>query len=106
MRQKKKEVLALAVFPKRRASSSCGGLRVLKEHRGCGVGSTILDSLVSEGSSRERYCIPYNNLRYFYAAKGSEEIKPLQAPNFICNRFRGYRARGLDVILMMKKPTG
>ena len=82
------------------------GMRVLKEHRGRGVGSAILDSLVSEGSSRDRYCIPYSNLRHFYAAKGFEEIKPLEAPNFICNRFRGYRARGLDVILMMKKPIG
>ncbi len=82
------------------------GMRVLKEHRGRGVGSVILDSLVSEESSRDRYCIPYINLRHFYATKGFEEIKPLEAPDFICNRFRGYRARGLDVILMMKKPIG
>jgi GNAT superfamily N-acetyltransferase len=82
------------------------GMRVLKEYRGRGVGNAILDSLVSEESSRDRYCIPYSNLRHFYAAKGFEEIKPLEAPNFICNRFKGYRARGLDVILMRKKPIG
>ncbi len=82
------------------------GMRVLKEHRCRGVGSAILDSLASEGSSRDRYCIPYSKLRHFYAAKGFEEIKPFEAPNFICNRFRNYRARGLDVILMRKKPTG
>ena len=82
------------------------GVRVLKEHRGRGVGSAILDSLVSEGSGRDRYCIPYSNLRHFYAAKGFEEINPLKASNFICNRYRGYRARGLDVILMIKKLIG
>jgi GNAT superfamily N-acetyltransferase len=80
------------------------GMRVLKEHHGRGAGSAILDSLVSEVSSRDCYCIPYSNLRNFYAAKGFEEIKPLEAPIFICNRFRDYRARGLDVILMRKKP--
>ena len=82
------------------------GVRVLKEHRGRGVGSAILDSLVSEGSSRDPFCIPYTSLRHFYAANGFEEIKPLEAPNFICKRFRGYRARGLDVILMRKKSIG
>ena len=82
------------------------GMRVLKEYRGRGVGSAILDSLVRAGSSRERYCIPYSNLRHFYAAKGFEEIKPLEAPNFICKRFRCYRARGLDVIIMWRKPVG
>jgi len=82
------------------------GMRVLKEHRGRGAGSAILDSLVSEVSSRDCYCIPYKYLRHFYAAKGFEEIKPLEALNFICNRFRGYRARGLDVMLMRKKPIG
>jgi GNAT superfamily N-acetyltransferase len=82
------------------------GMRVLKEHRGRGVGSAIIDSLVRKESSRDCYCIPYNNLQHFYAAKRFEEIKPLEAPNFICNRFRDYRARGLDVILMRKKPIG
>ena len=82
------------------------GMRVLKEHRDRGAGSAILDSLVREESSRDHYCIPYSNLRHFYAAKGFEEIKPLEAPIFICNRIRGYRSRGLDVILMRKKPAG
>ena len=82
------------------------GMRVLKEHRSRGVGSAILESLVSVESGRDRYCIPYSNLRHFYAAKGFEEIKPFEAPNFIYNRFNGYRARGLDVILMRRKPIG
>jgi GNAT superfamily N-acetyltransferase len=82
------------------------GMRVLKEHRGRGVGNAILDSLVNEGSSRDCYCISYSYLRHFYAAKGFDEITPLEAPNFLSNRFRGYRARGLDVILMRKKPIG
>jgi len=79
------------------------GVRVLKEHRGRGVGSAILDSLVNVGSIRDRYCIPYSNLRHFYAARGFDEIKPPEAPEFLCSRFRGYRNRGLDVILMRKK---
>ena len=79
------------------------GMRVLKEHRGRGVGNAILDSLISEERSRDYYCIPYCHLRHFYAAKGFDEIKPSEAPNFLCNRYRGYRTRGLDVILMRKK---
>ena len=82
------------------------GMRVLREQRGRGVGKAILDSLVIEGSSRDCYCIPYSYLRQFYAAKGFDEITPSKAPNFLCDRFRDYRDRGLDVILMRKKPIG
>ena len=82
------------------------GMRILREQRGRGVGKAILDSLVIEGSSRDCYCIPYSYLRQFYAAKGFDDITPSEAPNFLCDRFRDYRARGLDVILMRKKPIG
>ncbi len=82
------------------------GMRVLREQRGRGVGKAILDSLVIEGSNRDYYCIPYSYLRQFYAAKGFDEITPSEAPDFLCDRFRDYRARGLDVILMRKKPIG
>lgn len=61
------------------------GMRVLKEYRGHGVGSAILNSLVNEERSRSCYCIPYTHLRYLYAAKGFEEIKPLEAPSFLGN---------------------
>jgi len=82
------------------------GMRVLKEHRGRGVGNAILDSLVSEGDSCDCYCMPFRNLRHFYAAKGFDEIKTSEAPDFLCNRFRSYRTRDLDVILMKKKSIG
>ena len=82
------------------------GMRVLKEYRGRGVGSAILDFLVSEGGGRDCYCIPYSYLRDFYAAKGFDEIRPSDAPKFLCDRIKNYRARTLDVILMRKKPIG
>ena len=81
------------------------GMRVLKEHRGGGVGKAILNSLVSEGLSRDCYCIPYSYLRQFYAAKGFNEIPPSEAPDFLRDRFSNYLARGLDVILMRRKPV-
>jgi GNAT superfamily N-acetyltransferase len=80
------------------------GMRVLEEHRGRGVGKTILHSLASQGSNRDCYCIAYNNLRHFYADKGFDEIKPSEAPTFLCDRFRDYQARGLNVIIMRRKP--
>ncbi len=79
------------------------GMRVLKEHRGGGVGKAILKLLVSEASSRACYCIPYSYLRKFYAVKGLNEIAPEEAPGFLRDRFRNYRGRGLDVILMKRK---
>jgi GNAT superfamily N-acetyltransferase len=79
------------------------GMRVLEEHQGRGVGKAILHSLTSEGSNRECYCIPYTYLRHFYATKGFDAIKPSEAPSFLCDRFRDYRARGLDVIIMRRK---
>ena len=82
------------------------GMRVLKEHRGRGVGSAILDFLISKGGNRDCYCISYKYLRHFYAAKGFDEIKPSDVPKFLCERFDSYRARDLDVILMRKKQIG
>ena len=80
------------------------GMRVLKEHRGSGVGKAILNSLIREVRRRDFYCIPYSLLRRFYATMGFNEIAPWEAPDFLRNRFRNYRARGLDVILMRRKP--
>jgi GNAT superfamily N-acetyltransferase len=82
------------------------GMRILKEHRGRGVGKAILGSLISEMGSRECYCIPSSYLRHFYASKGFDEIKPSGAPSFLRNRLKDYRARGLDVILMRKNQEG
>jgi hypothetical protein len=79
-------------------------MRVLEEHRGRGVGKAILDLLARKGNNRDCYCIPYGSLRQFYSAKGFNEIAPEKAPDFLGNRFKNYRARGLDVILMRRKP--
>ena len=81
------------------------GIRVMKEHRGRGVGNAILDSLVIEAGDQYCYCIPYSYLHNFFADRGFDEIKPPEAPGFLCNRFRCYRVRGLDVILMRRKPV-
>ena len=81
------------------------GMRVLEEYRGRGVGKAILDSLVREANSRDCYCIPYSRLRQFYSAGGFNEIKPPDAPGFLHDRFMQYQARGLDVIIMRRKPT-
>ena len=78
------------------------GMRVLKEHRGRGVGKAILNLLVNKRSGRDCYCIPYSYLRRLYTAKGFNEIAPSEAPDFLRERFRNYRARGLDVILMRR----
>jgi GNAT superfamily N-acetyltransferase len=79
------------------------GMRVLEKHRGRGVGKVILGSLVKEGDDRDCYCIPYSNLQEFYTAKGFHKIAPSNAPDFLRDRFKDYRSRGLDVILMRRK---
>ena len=81
------------------------GMRVLKKHRGRGVGKAILDALVREGNNRDCYCIPYGSLRQFYSSRGFDEIKPSEAPGFLHDRFRQYQSRGLDVIIMRRKPA-
>ena len=81
------------------------GMRVLKENRGRGVGKAILDTLVREASSRDCFCIPYSSLRQFYSAVGFNEIKPSEAPGFLYDRFMQYQVRGLDVVIMRRKPA-
>jgi GNAT superfamily N-acetyltransferase len=79
------------------------GMRVLEKHRDRGVGKAILGSLVREGSKRDCYCIPYRYLQQFYSAKGFDKIAPSIAPDFLRDRFKAYRSRGLDVTLMRRK---
>ena len=80
------------------------GIRVLKEHRRRGIGNALLDSLAREVGSSDCLCISYSHLRKLYENRGFCEIKPLEAPKFLRSRYNGYRARGLDVILMRKSP--
>jgi GNAT superfamily N-acetyltransferase len=81
------------------------GMRVLEQHRGRGVGKAILGSLVGKGSSRACYCVPYRYLHKLYSAKGFDKIAPSIAPDFLRDRFKAYRSRGLDVILMRRNPN-
>jgi hypothetical protein len=80
------------------------GMRVIKEYRHHGLGNAILESLLNEISGVECYCIPFRNLDRFYAAKGFNEINPSTAPISLLNRFREYKSRDLDVIIMKKGP--
>ena len=81
------------------------GMRVLKEHRRRGAGRAILDLLVSKGNSLNCYCIPYSSLRPFYSAYGFDEIAPAEAPDFLRDRLENYRNRGLDVVILRRKPV-
>jgi GNAT superfamily N-acetyltransferase len=100
----KEKIIGAGRLSKEKGVLVLRGMRVLENHQGCGVGRAILESLVKEGRNNECYCLPYRYLQPFYAAKGFDKIAPSEAPGFLRNRFKDYRARGLDVILMRKKP--
>jgi GNAT superfamily N-acetyltransferase len=81
------------------------GMQVAPEARGQGVGTRLLESFVRGLDGRECYCIPYAHLVAFYRRAGFEVQAPEGAPAFLAERLSGYRAAGLDVILMRRLPT-
>jgi GNAT superfamily N-acetyltransferase len=81
------------------------GMQVAPEWRGRGIGRLLLRALVAELGADECFCVPYTHLTGFYGAAGFEEIQEENTPPFLRDRLAGYRARGLDV-LVMRRPGG
>jgi N-acetylglutamate synthase-like GNAT family acetyltransferase len=78
------------------------GMRVDSRFQRRGVGRRILDQLIIEIGDRSCYCVPYAHLRGFYGRAGFAEIDLDEAPAFLHDRVIGYRAEGLDVLLMRR----
>jgi GNAT superfamily N-acetyltransferase len=78
------------------------GMQVAPDARRQGVGTRLLETFVAQLGGEECYCIPYSHLIAFYGSQGFE-VQPRElAPGFLVERLAGYRARGLDVVLMRR----
>jgi GNAT superfamily N-acetyltransferase len=76
------------------------GMRVSPELRGHGLGRLLLTVLVT---LREPcHCVPHAHLQPFYGRVGFSPLPRGQGPAFLQDRIRAYRARGLDVVLMLR----
>lgn len=79
------------------------GMRVSSRFQRRGIGSRLLHFAQGEIGNEVCYCIPYSQLRIFFAQIGFEKISPDEAPEFLRERYESYRSRhGLDVILMRR----
>lgn len=78
------------------------GMYVAPDLRGKGVGSRLLEAVVSALDPVACWCVPYAHLREFYARGGFEECSPEQAPGFLGARARRYLKSGNRVIIMRR----
>lgn len=78
------------------------GMQVAPEHRRRGVGTQLLTALVDELGGEPCYCVPYAQLTAFYGSAGFEFIDRHDVPPFLVERVAGYRADGLDVLVMRR----
>jgi GNAT superfamily N-acetyltransferase len=82
------------------------GMRIAESQRRQGIGSRMLSVIAEWLDDRECYCVPYVHLAKFYGQVGFSEIAPAEAPSFLVDRAADYRRRGLDVLLMVRRPYG
>jgi GNAT superfamily N-acetyltransferase len=78
------------------------GMRVDLPHRRSGIGTRLLELLVTAIATRACYCIPYSHLRGFYQRAGFIDHETDSAPGFLRARLNEYREAGNDVILMLR----
>jgi len=78
------------------------GFFILSSHQGKGIGSQMLQELISHVGNRTCYCIPFDHLTKFYGAAGFVPLSPTDAPIFLAQRFASYSTDGHKVILMVR----
>lgn len=77
------------------------GMQVVADHRRRGVGKKILEHLLPLVGSQRCFCLSYRWLVGLYKNSGFMCLAVEKAPRFIQDRYRDYRARGLDVLLLV-----
>jgi GNAT superfamily N-acetyltransferase len=78
------------------------GMQVAPAWRRRRIGSRLLHTFVADLGGEECYCVPYTHLITFYGVAGFGATREDIAPPFLQERLVGYRARGLDVLLMRR----
>jgi N-acetylglutamate synthase-like GNAT family acetyltransferase len=72
--------------------------------RGKGVGSTLIQEVVTRTSQKTCYCLPYPHVRGLYEKFGFVEIEPKYLPPFLQQRYHKYK-QSFEVIAMCRKVT-
>ena len=87
------------------------GMQVRPDVRRQGIGTRLLDAVtawldLSTNAQAACYGVPYVYLLEFYGRGGFAECVSAEEPAFLTARVAEYRARGLDVTLMRRRPGG
>ncbi|MFQ4143619.1 GNAT family N-acetyltransferase [Chlorogloeopsis sp. ULAP02] len=81
------------------------GMQVLAPFQRQGVGTQLLQACTEQLVERVGYCIPWQHLKSFYQQVGFQEVSPIEVPDLLYERFNNYTSRGMNVILMRRRPT-
>ena len=81
------------------------GMRVSPEYQRQGIGSRLLQAVADHLGTDPCYCVPYSHLTAFYGQIGFVELSLDRAPAHLRERVGAYRARGRDVLLMLRHST-
>jgi hypothetical protein len=82
------------------------GMQVATAHQRRGIGTRLLWGFVADlPAGVDCLCVPYAHLVGFYGAVDFELLSEDDAPAFLRERAAGYRARGLDVVIMRRAPA-
>ena len=79
------------------------GMQVIEKYRGRGIGTSLLNGLVEELHGRECFCLSYTHLLGFYHKAGFMLCSITEAPVFLNERLLSYRARDLDVQIIVRR---
>jgi N-acetylglutamate synthase-like GNAT family acetyltransferase len=81
------------------------GMRVREDLRHRGIGRQLLGRLDDAIGKTTCWCVPYGWLTDFYATIGFRVVDVGNAPAFLAERHRQYAQQGLNVVIMVRRPT-
>ena len=81
------------------------GMQVAPARQRQGIGRAVLQAFVRDLPGKVCYCIPYAHLVGFYGSVGFQPDAEEDVPSFLRARLAGYRADGLDVLVMCRRPV-
>jgi N-acetylglutamate synthase-like GNAT family acetyltransferase len=70
------------------------------DYRGRGIGSYLLQRLQQVLRQKTCYCFPYSHLQGFDQDNGFEPVTDKAVPQEIMAKYRNYRSKGKDILLM------
>jgi GNAT superfamily N-acetyltransferase len=100
--QEENEIVGVVRICEEDSAVALRGMYVKPELQRRGLGSALLREASQAIGVRSCYCVPYTHLQAFYSRFGFHTVEPGRTRGLLRRRRDQSRARGLDVVVMLR----